>query len=348
MILSELLPRQKLSRTNSTAVKLTIGIPIYNGELTIAETLDSIFRQITSEVEVVISDNASTDGTKDIVESYCRKYEQIRFHTNEINLGADRNIDLTVSRANGEFVWLMGDDDEIEEGGIDSIIKVIDAHPDLAAIFVNYSSYDRITGECLNARTLKIEQDVLCADANSFLKTATIYPNFMSSIIVRRSRWLDHDAITFAGTHWLQYGMLMKIIEGQRSFCVSVPYVINRGIEFNGPNEANRNGVAINILINLIDIVDALPRNIFTNDSIAKAHNEAHKFLPRKIFSSKRHGLKLNAKLLSRMTRAFGRYATFWIRDFPLLLLPRCFHYWAWRLYKSKNVYSFFIKLTNR
>ena len=336
-----------MSRSNNTEVKLTIGIPIYNGERTISETLESIFRQITSEVEVVVSDNASTDSTKDIIESYVRKYEKLKYHRNDANLGADRNIDLTVNRANGKFVWLMGDDDEIAEGGINSIINAIDSHPDLAAIFVNYSSYDRITGECLNPRTLKIKQDVLCADANSFLTTATIYPNFMSSIIVRRSRWLEHDATAFAGTYWLQYGMLMKIIEGQRSFCVSTPYVVNRGMEFNGPNEANKNGATINVLINLIDIVDALPRNVFTNDSISKARSEAYKFLPRKIFSAKRHGLRLNAKLLSRMTKTFGRYATFWIRDFPVLLVPRYFHYCAWRMYKSKHIYRFFIKLTN-
>ncbi len=324
--------------------KLTIGIPIYNGEKTIAETLDSIFRQMTSNVEVLISDNASSDNTQDIIQSYCKKYKQLKYYRNEENLGADKNIDLTVRRAAGQFVWLMGDDDEIEIGGIQSIIDVIDAYPSIAAIFVNYSTYNRIDGECLNPHILNIRQDILCSDANSFLEIATVYPNFMSSIIVRKSRWLDYSAADFAGTFWLQYGMLMRVIEGHQSYCVAMPYVKNRGFEFEGPNEANRDGVAINVLMNLIDIVDALPRNIFKEKTIEKARSEGFKFLLRKIFSSKRHGLKLSKALLFRMSGTFGRYPTFWLIDIPAILMPRYFHYFVWRIYKS-NTYRLIVKM---
>jgi glycosyltransferase involved in cell wall biosynthesis len=326
-------------------IKLTIGIPIYNGEETIAETLNSIFSQITPEVEVVVSDNASTDGTRRIVEMYCEKYSQLKYHRNENNMGADKNIDLVVNRATGTYVWLMGDDDEISSGGVAYIIGIIDAHPDLAAIFVNYCLYDRMTGQCVNERVLKIKQDVLCRTADSFLATATVYPNFMSSIVVRKTRWMATDTAAYAGTHWLQYGALMKIIEGDNSFCVATPYVINRGLDSHSPNEANRNGVAISVLMNLIDIVDALPRSIFSRETIAKARAEAYKYLPRKIFSAKRHGLRLNVALISRMIKTFGYYGGFWIRDFPLMLLPRYFHYWAWRLFRTKTIHLFFITI---
>ena len=317
-------------------IKLTIGIPIYNGEVTIQETLDSIIGQLVPGVEIVVSDNASDDNTGKIVKASCAKYNQIKYFRNEANLGADGNIDLVVKRSTGTFVWLMGDDDEIAPGGIEKILTVIQANPMLAAIFVNYSSYDRLNGQCIEERTLKIDADIFCANADAFLKITTIYPNFMSSIIIRKSRWLDHNSDNFVGTHWLQYSMLMKIVEEQTAYCVAFPYVMNRGIEFNGPNEANRNGVAIQVLMNLVDIVDDLPSSLFSEESKKKARLEAYKFLPRKIFSSKRHGLRINSALLIRLFRTFNGHLAFWVRDFPLLLLPRAFHYWIWRAYKSK------------
>jgi glycosyltransferase involved in cell wall biosynthesis len=327
--------------------KLTIGIPIYNGGKTISETLESIFFDIPADVEVLISDNASSDNTPEIIQSYCRKYHQISYYKNAVNLGPDVNFDLTVKRAAGEFVWLLGDDDEIATGGIQAALDIINKNPSIAALFVNYSLHDRNTGECLNPKVLNINSDILCTNANMFLSTATVYPNFMSSIIVRKSRWLDYSSSDFFGTFWLQYGMLMRVIENNQSFCIASPYVINRGIEYDGPNEANRNGIAINVLLNLIDIIDSLPRNVFNETSISKARKEGHKFLLRKIFSSKRHGLLLNRQLLLRMTKSFWRYPAFWLVELPLLITPRYFHYFVWRVYKSKS-YRRIIKLIKR
>ena len=335
-----------LTQPDNEAIKLTIGIPIYNGEKTISETLDSIFRQITTGIEVVISNNASTDRTEEIVQSYCRKYSQIKYHKNAFNLGYDKNVDLTVTRATGKYVWLMGDDDEIAPGGIEYIQNVIDKNPDLAAIFVNYSCYERFTGRCMNQRMLNIERDVICHDADSFLRTTTIYTNFISSIVAKRSLWLKSASTTYIGTLWIQFGTLLEIIQGQTAFCVATPYVMNRGVEFDGPNSANRYGVAVSILMNLIDIIDNLPKTVFTNDSIAEARSEAHKLLLRKIFSSKRDGLKVNVNLISRMIKTFGRYPIFWICELPIMMLPRYFHFLAWKLYKSGKPKIFF-KLLN-
>jgi glycosyltransferase involved in cell wall biosynthesis len=71
--------------------KLTIGIPVFNGEDTIAETLQSIVRDLPAEVEVLISDNDSSDNTCSIVKSFANKFSNIVLYKN------DRNLDLLVS-----------------------------------------------------------------------------------------------------------------------------------------------------------------------------------------------------------------------------------------------------------
>lgn len=97
---------------------LTIGIPTYNGAPHIRETLDSILSQdpniLDSKVEILISDNASTDETELIVREYSSKHPNlIRYSKNEINIGFDRNLDMLFKKANGAYVWLMGDDDAL-------------------------------------------------------------------------------------------------------------------------------------------------------------------------------------------------------------------------------------------
>ena len=56
----------------AAAPRLTIGLPVYNGQNYLAESLDSLLGQSYEDFELLISDNASTDGTADI----CRRYEQ--------------------------------------------------------------------------------------------------------------------------------------------------------------------------------------------------------------------------------------------------------------------------------
>jgi glycosyltransferase involved in cell wall biosynthesis len=75
---------------------ISICIPTYNREQLIGDCLDSVVSQINdnnlSLIEIIISDNASTDNTKKIVETYQQKYSNISYYRNDSNLGLIRNI----------------------------------------------------------------------------------------------------------------------------------------------------------------------------------------------------------------------------------------------------------------
>jgi glycosyltransferase involved in cell wall biosynthesis len=327
--------------------KLTIGIPVFNGENTISETLDSVVQSFPFDVEILISDNDSTDNTASIVKSFSDKFSNIIYYKNEKNLGPDINFDLVVKKSSGDFVWLLGADDEIATGGIRAVLEVIENFKFIDAIFVNYSLHNRDTLECLVYKVLDIKSDVFCRNSDEFLNTVTVYPNFVSSIVVRKSKWLMYSSSDFFGTFWVQYAMLMKVVESGQSYCISTPYVMNRGKAYNGPNEANENGIAIQVLLNLIDIIKSLPQDAFSNNSILKACKEGHKYFFKKIFSSRRNGLILSKSLIIKLIAAFGTYPMFWLVELPLLFAPRVFHYWVWRFYKS-DVISPFLKFFSR
>ena len=95
----------------NSAPRLSIGLPVYNGENHLAESLEALLGQSYNDFELVISDNASTDGTAGI----CRRYEKqdlrIRYVRQPRNIGLVRNHNFVVGQAQGElFKWASHDD----------------------------------------------------------------------------------------------------------------------------------------------------------------------------------------------------------------------------------------------
>ena len=70
---------------------ISIGVPVYNGENYLAATLDSILAQSFSDFELIVSDNASTDGTEDVCRNYQARDTRIRYYRNPTNIGAAKN-----------------------------------------------------------------------------------------------------------------------------------------------------------------------------------------------------------------------------------------------------------------
>src|SRR5262245_45586141 len=86
--------------------RLTIGVPVYNGERYIRATIDSLLAQTYTDFELIISDNASTDGTEGICREYVAKDPRVKYVRAEINLGPSHNYNVPVDRARGElFKW---------------------------------------------------------------------------------------------------------------------------------------------------------------------------------------------------------------------------------------------------
>ncbi len=67
--------------------KVTIGLPVYNGEKFLNEKIDSLLKQTFSDFEIIISDNASSDNTKIICEKYLKKDNRIKYYRQEKNIG---------------------------------------------------------------------------------------------------------------------------------------------------------------------------------------------------------------------------------------------------------------------
>lgn len=93
------------------APKVSIGMPVYNGEETICQALDSLLAQTFTDFELIISDDASTDRTGEICLEYAKKDPRIRYVRQPENRGANFNFQFVLDKARGEyFMWAAQDD----------------------------------------------------------------------------------------------------------------------------------------------------------------------------------------------------------------------------------------------
>ncbi|HEU5070015.1 MAG TPA: glycosyltransferase [Verrucomicrobiae bacterium] len=91
--------------------RVSVGLPVYNGERYLRSALDSILGQDYPDFELIISDNASTDATPDICREYAARDARIRYYRNEHNIGARGNYNRVFELARGEFFkWASHDD----------------------------------------------------------------------------------------------------------------------------------------------------------------------------------------------------------------------------------------------
>ncbi len=99
--------------------KVSVIIPAYNSEQFIAETLDCLVNQTLKDIEVVIVNDGSTDGTQAIIDAYCEKYSIFRSYIKE-NGGVSKARNYGLERATGEYVVFLDADDTYTEGSLEA------------------------------------------------------------------------------------------------------------------------------------------------------------------------------------------------------------------------------------
>ncbi len=91
--------------------RVSIGLPVYNGERYLGEAIESLLAQEHGDFELLISDNASTDATEEICRDYATRDRRIEYERLPANVGAARNYNHVFERARGEFFrWAAADD----------------------------------------------------------------------------------------------------------------------------------------------------------------------------------------------------------------------------------------------
>lgn len=107
--------------------RVTVGVPTYNRAASLPRTLDSVLGQSHGDLELLIADNASTDGTAEVCARYAERDARVRVIRQEANVGLTANFNTLFGRAAGELVMVLADDDWLEPDYIEHCVAALDA-----------------------------------------------------------------------------------------------------------------------------------------------------------------------------------------------------------------------------
>ena len=111
--------------------KVSIGMPAYNSEQWISVAIDSLLEQDYSDFELIISDNASTDGTGEICRDYAARDTRIRYYRKPVNVGASDNYNAVFLSARGEYFKWASSNDFCDKKFLSSCASVLEKNPDV-------------------------------------------------------------------------------------------------------------------------------------------------------------------------------------------------------------------------
>ena len=121
---------------------VSIGIPVYNGQNYIMDSINSVLCQTFDDFELIISDNASTDDTKKICMEYAGRDRRIRYHRNDENLGYAKNFNKVFELSGGTYFKWISHDDVIHPTFLEKCVRVMDEFPDIIGVFPGMAYID--------------------------------------------------------------------------------------------------------------------------------------------------------------------------------------------------------------
>jgi glycosyltransferase involved in cell wall biosynthesis len=144
--------------TTRSVPRLTIGLPVYNGERFLAASLDALLAQTFTDYELIICDNASTDGTERIARDYAARDPRVRYVRHDHNLGAARNHNIPVELGRGELFKWASDDDLYAPDLLRRCVDALDARPEVVLAHSATAFIDE-DGEITNAESYPLQTD---------------------------------------------------------------------------------------------------------------------------------------------------------------------------------------------
>jgi glycosyltransferase involved in cell wall biosynthesis len=127
-----------VNEVESDAVpKLSVGLPVYNGEMYLAEAIESVLAQSFTDWQLIICDNASTDSTREICKGYAAKDSRIVYHRNTRNIGLYPNFSRTFTLSRSPYFKWQAHDDTCSPTMFEELVQELECHPDAALAYSN-------------------------------------------------------------------------------------------------------------------------------------------------------------------------------------------------------------------
>lgn len=300
---------------------LTIAIPTYNRSSMLQRLLEHLKKELVNEprVELLISDNCSTDDTRNVIERMCHEGLVGKHIHSETNVGADGNFLRCFENAGGKYLWIFGDDDVIVPGGIQKILAEI-SRAEYDLVYVNSYSFSDDRYPLPKSRSCKSPE--VFQSAVKFATRVHVFFTFISGNIVNRNRVVSsgpHPFSDLVGTNLVQLGWTYTALCGSaKKLYIHEPLVGNRADNTGGYALCNIFGVNL----------ERITREWLANRTLEHVITSGvlRRFLPPYLYSFRLHNGSARFRKETPhqvLSPIFGRNFCYWFFDYPLMVMPR-------------------------
>ena len=304
---------------------LTIGIPTYNRPDKLEKCLNSVLKQATHDIEILVSDNSDSNDSKELVSRLNTKFNyKIKYIKNEFNIGLDRNFYNLVKCASGKYLQWLSDDDELIDGAIKIIVnKIKKQNSDPVFFFLNPIGFVEQNGERIwREPFFDSHEDYSGCTPEEAVEIFDHYITFVSAYCFNRKCWLEscnHEA--YFGTNlYLTYALIEYLSKYRKTIIPFQPLVAHR-LEYTG------NFPALSPFT--IELQNALTVHAKKCGLNAVWMRRSYVNLLRTYIFNILIGYKLGYFKSSHRNNIFrhifmpcAKYAVFWYKFLPIILMP--------------------------
>jgi abequosyltransferase len=300
---------------------LTIAIPTYKRPALLTELLSVLEPQLAAhpEVEVLVSDNGSPDGTEEAVRSFLDRGVPIRYQRHAQNIGAEANFISCLRSARGKYFWICGDDDIIVPGALDELVGHL-SREEFDLVYVTSYGFRKDflaerQSDPFNRRFHRI------SSATHLSKAVNIMFSFVSGIVVNKDRLeqIPHeDPATFIDSQLTQLSWVLPLLRNHRRSLI----LWNRLV---AGRQGNAGGYAIGHVFGET-LVGIIARCLPDRPDLAAIilNFTVRRWLPSILYDMRREKNERLALDSARtaLQRAYGGNFRFWLFAYPVLTLP--------------------------
>ena len=210
---------------NKNNLVLTVAIPTYNRAEFLKRTLEVLRGQYNEAMEILVSDNNSTDDTFQLVSMFQQSMPYLRYHRNACNLGFDANIVKLYELAMTRYIWLLGDDDLVEDRAIENILQALSKYSPTVALF-RHSYVDDKGARSIHPPWLNEDRIIGKFEKSNdyliFLSTV-----FLSALVIQKSPKVQSaDLIQYQGSAMIHMTISLLLLSKDWRLCVLTPVIV--------------------------------------------------------------------------------------------------------------------------
>jgi glycosyltransferase involved in cell wall biosynthesis len=313
-----------------TGPLLSISIPTYNRAKFLDRLLTAIYEQAANDprLEVIVSDNASTDGTREVVDKFQAWGMKFRYVRNPENIGGNPNMLRCFEMCTGRYAWVFGDDDIIAPGALPKLLQLLEGG-EYDLVFLAPYLFPGDSDRFLPQPTLWPHTVNVTSDPSRLVDLVNTYSDFdfITATILNRERarqLVEPDLGPYIADHILQMGWILPLLKNMRRGVYVQAQWLGRA-EFNahgGYDLARHFGMCFANSVNRwLDGNPALKKKTVDNHltmgliSLALHIWEIEKW-------SRFHPIKVDNPH-KKLVPYFGRNPRYWLCTFPMIVLPK-------------------------